>query len=56
MLDNVWKVSNYVYDRRLTLKEAVGVCTASSLVGKASVVTCSVNVLSTAIVKLFQDK
>ena len=54
MLDNVWKVSNYIYDRRITLNEAVGICTASSLLGNAKVGTCSVNVLTVAIVKLFQ--
>uniref|UniRef100_A0A6C0FB53 Uncharacterized protein n=1 Tax=viral metagenome TaxID=1070528 RepID=A0A6C0FB53_9ZZZZ len=56
MLDNVWKVSNYVYDRRITLNEAVGICTANSLLGKATVSACAVNVLTVAIVKLFQEK
>ena len=56
MLDNVWKVSNYVYDRRITLNEAVGICTANSLLGKATVSACAVNDLTVAIVKLFQEK
>lgn len=56
MLDKVWKVSNYVYDRRITLNEAVGICTANSLLGKATVSGCAVNVLTVAIVKLFQEK
>jgi len=56
MIDNVWKVSNYIYDRRITINEAVGICSANSLLGNAKVSTCAVNVLTVAIVKLFQEK
>ena len=50
MLDNVWKVSNYIYDRRITIKEAAGICSANSLLGNTKVTTCAVNVLTVAIV------
>uniref|UniRef100_A0A6C0FC33 Uncharacterized protein n=1 Tax=viral metagenome TaxID=1070528 RepID=A0A6C0FC33_9ZZZZ len=56
MLDNVWKASNYIYDRRITIKEAAGICSANSLLGNTKVTTCAVNVLTVAIVKLFQEK
>ena len=50
-MKTIWDISNYIYDRRITLNEAAGVCVVGGIfgnVGPKNIVTCATCLLYTS--------